>query len=62
MCLPLYIDYCHRYAATVGMTVLAVLPFALTPLGILSYAATRRLTSRYNVNEEEEVRHSYLIL
>ena len=62
MCLPRYIDYCHRYAATVGMTVLAMLPFALTPLGILSYAVTRRLTSRYNVSEEEEVRHSYLIL
>ena len=46
------------------MTVLAMLPFTLTPLGILSYAVTRRLGSRYNVNEEEEVRHmySYLIL
>ena len=62
MFLPLYIDYCHRYAATVGMTVLAMLPFALTPLGILSYAVTRRLRSSYNVNEEEEVRHCYLIL
>ena len=38
------------------MTVLAVTAFTLTPLGILSYAIIRRMTSRYNVNDEE-VRH-----
>lgn len=52
--------YCHRYAATVGMTVLAVTSFTLTPLGILSYAIIRRMTSRYNVNDEENVYGSTL--
>ena len=32
------LDYCDRYAATLSMTVLAVLAVTLAPLGILCYA------------------------
>lgn len=52
-CVFSVLDYCERYAATLSMTVLAVLAVASAPLGILCYVVKRRMTSQCEESEEK---------
>ena len=47
------LEYCHRYAATLGMAGLSVLAVTLAPAGIICCATKKFMTSQHRVSEAE---------